>query len=557
MATQPPAVGGSIISQLLNDWHSYFESEKVGKKWMPFVNVKDYGAVGDGVADDTAAFNAALSSFVGVTVFVPIGIYKIAGQITVPRYAKLIGDRIGLTQGSGAQIDEGPNRVTKNISAQLNIESTDVNMTPIMMQDQSVVKGIATIYPNQNPANTTEANIIQYAPTFHANHGCNILDIRTWGAWDFIEGHGEALKITDIYGYNFGRGISIYDSADVCRLENIHLNPNVARPAQGLIDLAKSRPRSQAFYFENVDGLLMSNIHIFGYRTGVKAVGGTTNGFTMQNFFFDSTGLAFDIDTDSFWGVQMSNGTIVSGFSDSSSYAGFMKLNKTISQTLTVPILVSNISLASGSYGITPDYYITFDYLYGFDVQVHNLAFDNGATEFISNHGSYVSGSVRSANTEIHLEELYQKPNWIKNHNLQTDSSGDGVPDHWTIKDNGAGLTVSRDITGFMKISSNGVDDFEGVYNRTNLSGESRFTVIVKAREFNTRSNIHVSAFDSGFTNDIQDFKEFNSEGFAKITVTDPKQIVDVYISPGNNSGDSVVIEYVQLVTDTRGYLLG
>jgi hypothetical protein len=43
------------------------------------VNVKDFGAVGDGVADDTAAFQAAAD--IGGAILVPKGTYKIIGQV--------------------------------------------------------------------------------------------------------------------------------------------------------------------------------------------------------------------------------------------------------------------------------------------------------------------------------------------------------------------------------------------------------------------------------------------------------------------------------------------
>jgi hypothetical protein len=49
-------------------------------------SVKDYGAVGDGVADDTAAIQAAINaSYTNYnrTVFVPNGIYKLTGLITI------------------------------------------------------------------------------------------------------------------------------------------------------------------------------------------------------------------------------------------------------------------------------------------------------------------------------------------------------------------------------------------------------------------------------------------------------------------------------------------
>ncbi len=45
-------------------------------------NVKAYGAVGDGVADDTAAFNAAMAA--GKHILVPPGTYKITSTLTPP-----------------------------------------------------------------------------------------------------------------------------------------------------------------------------------------------------------------------------------------------------------------------------------------------------------------------------------------------------------------------------------------------------------------------------------------------------------------------------------------
>lgn len=51
--------------------------------WAPtantFVSARDYGAVGDGVADDTAAIQAAINS--GSAVFLPAGTYRITGNL--------------------------------------------------------------------------------------------------------------------------------------------------------------------------------------------------------------------------------------------------------------------------------------------------------------------------------------------------------------------------------------------------------------------------------------------------------------------------------------------
>jgi len=47
-------------------------------------NVLDFGAVGDGVADDTAAIQAAIDSGAG-SVYAPTGIYKITSTVNINR----------------------------------------------------------------------------------------------------------------------------------------------------------------------------------------------------------------------------------------------------------------------------------------------------------------------------------------------------------------------------------------------------------------------------------------------------------------------------------------
>ena len=51
-------------------------------RFADVVNVKDFGAVGDGVTDDTAAFNAAIATASGGTVYVPRGTYLLGTSPT-------------------------------------------------------------------------------------------------------------------------------------------------------------------------------------------------------------------------------------------------------------------------------------------------------------------------------------------------------------------------------------------------------------------------------------------------------------------------------------------
>ena len=69
----------------------------INQKLQESVSVKDFGAVGDGVADDTTAINAALASLTsGGIVFMPAGTYKTTGSI-------IIGNNAVTLKGYGKQ----------------------------------------------------------------------------------------------------------------------------------------------------------------------------------------------------------------------------------------------------------------------------------------------------------------------------------------------------------------------------------------------------------------------------------------------------------------------
>lgn len=72
----------------------------VQEKLDDFASVRDFGAVGDGVADDTAAINRALfqlycveiNSQVRRALYFPAGTYRITESIIIPTYAKMVGE---------------------------------------------------------------------------------------------------------------------------------------------------------------------------------------------------------------------------------------------------------------------------------------------------------------------------------------------------------------------------------------------------------------------------------------------------------------------------------
>jgi len=63
-----------------------------------FVSVKDFGAVGDGVVDDTAAIQAAITASAGKQVYIPAGTYKVSSTINVSSSTYIYGDGLGITK---------------------------------------------------------------------------------------------------------------------------------------------------------------------------------------------------------------------------------------------------------------------------------------------------------------------------------------------------------------------------------------------------------------------------------------------------------------------------
>lgn len=58
---------------------------------LAVVDVRDYGAVGDGVTDDSAAFNAADADADGRTVLVPAGVYALDSNVTMDNVTRFVG----------------------------------------------------------------------------------------------------------------------------------------------------------------------------------------------------------------------------------------------------------------------------------------------------------------------------------------------------------------------------------------------------------------------------------------------------------------------------------
>jgi hypothetical protein len=80
---------------LVNSAGSYFERPKpqyANRPVSDFLHVRDFGATGNGVADDTAAFQRAIYSSQGKILFVDAGSYILTSTLKVPSGTRIVGE---------------------------------------------------------------------------------------------------------------------------------------------------------------------------------------------------------------------------------------------------------------------------------------------------------------------------------------------------------------------------------------------------------------------------------------------------------------------------------
>ena len=82
------AAGAGLVGY--RDSSASSTARTVLSKLRDVVSVKDFGAVGDGVADDAAAITAAIAT--GKAVYLPTGTYKVLTTIVIPTQAMIFGD---------------------------------------------------------------------------------------------------------------------------------------------------------------------------------------------------------------------------------------------------------------------------------------------------------------------------------------------------------------------------------------------------------------------------------------------------------------------------------
>jgi hypothetical protein len=136
VSNQTAIVGGTDAGLVTyNEGGAGAVTRTVQSRLRDFVSVKDFGAVGDGVTDDTAAIQAAIDSgALGITVLLPAGTYKVTDTILLKRTGvRLKGAGEGVTfvkytNASGGILFSGDSNKTASLNTYERCAITDLEI---------------------------------------------------------------------------------------------------------------------------------------------------------------------------------------------------------------------------------------------------------------------------------------------------------------------------------------------------------------------------------------------------------------------------------------------
>jgi hypothetical protein len=271
-------------------------------------SVLDFGAVGNGTADDTAAFSAALTQASvegGGIVQVPTGRFLISDTLVIPSNVTLEG------------LWRAPSRArSKQDGSTLLFVSSGGTTGSIELRSQATVKGLAVHYPNQG--GTTP---YPWAIVGKGDH-CTIVDVMLINPWDGVDFGSNPCDyhyINGLFGEALNRGLYL-DQSTGGTIENIHwwvfdelgksltreealpmLKQLTWRNVNGTAFLVGNVDRQKAFNCFDIFYAVSWHFGDFGHGVG--------NG-VYTNIYPDITPLAFKIDGVDSSGITIANGLV-------------------------------------------------------------------------------------------------------------------------------------------------------------------------------------------------------------------------------------------------------
>ena len=190
----------------------------IDKLATEIVNAKEYGVIGDGKFDNTAALQTALNAAKtkGPICYLASGHYRLNSSVVVPPGVTLCG------ASGGVPHSEHP--IGTVLLAYGGKGKADGEPL-VTLKPNAVIRNLVIHYPEQ-----TLPDVVSYPWTIRGDgEMCQVLDItitNPYQALDFGTKWNELHIIRNVFSCPLKIGVYIDQCTDIGRIENVHFNPN-------------------------------------------------------------------------------------------------------------------------------------------------------------------------------------------------------------------------------------------------------------------------------------------------------------------------------------------
>jgi hypothetical protein len=242
---------------------------------------QQYGAVGDGFTEDSAAFQNAMNAVYnsggsgGGVVYVPAGHYAFYTNLVIPTGVTLHGDWQDWTKGGGGLV---------GTTFKVYWGAGQTNGSPfIFLNGSTALRDVNIWYPNQNPD-----SIVGYPFSIGLFGDCVVQNVALVNSYQGIQvsqaNSGGKHILSTVVGTPLSMGIDLDGIADISHAEDIRFSPKVWA-SSGLTNApvvdgpyaAWMRANGEGMRLRRVDGEACMEIDISGYQVGLEA-NASTNG---------------------------------------------------------------------------------------------------------------------------------------------------------------------------------------------------------------------------------------------------------------------------------------
>lgn len=240
-------------------------------------NIKDYGALGNGLISEAAINDAAIQAIIDdiptgeqSIILVPPGRYYTTSAFTLPKFTIMIGSLYGQA-GATADFDANPPTYGSMLPSNASLFLITNTVNPFLtVNSGGTIKGLSFLYPLQNWK--TSASPIVYPATIQDN-GSQAVDVTLSHLMFYNSYIAISLKHSDRHNieYIFGDPLLIGIEIDYChdesRIHHIHFHETYANGTNALATWKMQNGRGIVLY--RSDEQYLQDIFIYRRNQGI------------------------------------------------------------------------------------------------------------------------------------------------------------------------------------------------------------------------------------------------------------------------------------------------